>query len=121
MEFTYVFSIGLVKISLLLMYSRLFPTKFFTMSFYILGGVTVGWVIAICGFSIFQCSPIRKAWLPKMEGTCINLKASFIGNAVPNICTDIIILCLPIREVMRLQVTTAKRVSLLFIFGLGFL
>jgi hypothetical protein len=101
------------------MYSRVFPTKFFMISAYVLGGITVGWVIAINGVSIFQCTPVKKAWFPMIDGTCTNLKASFIGNAIPNILTDVAILCVPIREVWKLQVTTAKRISLCVMFGLG--
>ncbi|KAF2196641.1 hypothetical protein GQ43DRAFT_248213 [Delitschia confertaspora ATCC 74209] len=119
-ECVYCTGVGLVKLSLLLMYARIFPTKFFRISSYILGSITVGWVIAIIGVSIFQCNPIRKAWLPMIAGTCTNLKASFIGNAIPNILTDIAILLLPVREVWKLQVTPARRMSLWFMFGLGF-
>ncbi|EMD60722.1 hypothetical protein COCSADRAFT_29913 [Bipolaris sorokiniana ND90Pr] len=44
---------------------------------------------------VLKCNPIKKAWLGStINGTCIELKASFIGNAVPNISTDIAILVL---------------------------
>ena len=102
------------------MYLRIFPTKDFRIGAYILGSVTIGWVIAINCVSIFQCNPIEKAWLgPAVAGTCINLKASFIGNAVPNILTDIIILCMPVTQVLKLQVSNAQRASLIFMFLLG--
>jgi len=119
-ECIYCTGVGLVKLSLLLMYLRIFPTKDFRIGAYILGSVTIGWVIAINCVSIFQCNPIEKAWLgPAVAGTCINLKASFIGNAVPNILTDIIILCMPVTQVLRLQVSNAQRASLIFMFLLG--
>jgi hypothetical protein len=102
------------------MYMRIFPTKDLRIGVYILGFVTIGWVIAINGVSIFQCNPIKKAWLgPAIAGTCINLKASFIGNALPNILTDIAILCMPIAQVWKLQVSNAQRASLIFMFLLG--
>lgn len=119
-ECVYCTGVGLVKLSLLLMYLRIFPTKDFRIGAYILGSVTIGWVIAINCVSIFQCNPIEKAWLgPAVAGTCINLKASFIGNAVPNILTDIIILCMPVTQVLKLQVSNAQRASLIFMFLLG--
>ncbi|EKG15209.1 hypothetical protein MPH_07543 [Macrophomina phaseolina MS6] len=98
---------------------RIFPTRGFTIGAYILGFVTVGWVIAINCVSIFQCDPIKKAWFPTVPGSCINLKASFIGNAVPNILTDVAILCMPIGQVWKLQVSPAQRASLCFMFLLG--
>jgi hypothetical protein len=102
------------------MYLRIFPTNNFRIGSYILGLVTIAWVIAINFVSIFQCTPVKKAWMgPAIDGTCINLKASFIGNAVPNILTDVAILCMPVAQVLKLQVTAAQRASLLFMFLLG--
>ncbi|USP77996.1 hypothetical protein yc1106_05270 [Curvularia clavata] len=119
-ECVYCTAVGLVKLSLLVMYLRIFPTNSFRIGSYILGFVTIAWVIAINFVSIFQCMPVKKAWLgPAIDGTCINLKASFIGNAVPNILTDVAILCMPVAQVLKLQVTTAQRASLLFMFLLG--
>ncbi|KAJ4287561.1 hypothetical protein N0V90_012264 [Kalmusia sp. IMI 367209] len=119
-ECVYCTGVGLVKLSLLLMYTRIFPTPNFRLGAYTLGFITIGWVIAINCVSIFQCKPIKKAWLgPAIAGTCINLKASFIGNAVPNILTDIAILCMPITQVLKLQMSAAQRASLIFMFLLG--
>ncbi|KAL1615515.1 hypothetical protein SLS56_011784 [Neofusicoccum ribis] len=118
-ECVYCTAVALVKLSLLLMYMRIFPTKGFKIGAYILGFMTIGWCIAINCVSIFQCHPIKKAWLPTIPGSCINLKASFIGNAVPNILTDVAILCMPIGQVWKLQVTPTQRASLCFMFLLG--
>lgn len=119
-ECVYCTAIGLVKLSLLIMYIRIFPTRNFKLGASILAFVTIGWVIAINGVSIFQCTPVEKAWLgPAVAGTCINLKASFIGNAVPNILTDVAILCMPVAQVLKLQVSSAQRASLIFMFLLG--
>ncbi|OJD32276.1 uncharacterized protein BKCO1_3900088 [Diplodia corticola] len=118
-ECVYCTGVGLVKLSLLFMYARIFPLKGFRIGAYLLGFVTVGWVVAINCVSIFQCHPIKKAWYPLMDGSCINLKASFIGNAVPNILTDVAILIMPVAQVWKLQVTSAQRASLVFMFLLG--
>jgi hypothetical protein len=69
--------------------------------------------------SIFQCTPITKVWDFTLEGHCIDLKASFIGNAVPNIVTDVLLLILPLRQVWKLVPTLHLRLQLLLIFGLG--
>ncbi|KAF5852273.1 hypothetical protein GGP41_001011 [Bipolaris sorokiniana] len=99
-EFVYCTGVGLVKLSLLLMYMHIFPTKNFPTGAYILG----------------FCNPIKKAWLGStINGTCIELKASFIGNAVPNISTDIAILCVPVTQVLKLQTSNTQRASVIFI------
>ncbi|EOD53091.1 putative integral membrane protein [Neofusicoccum parvum UCRNP2] len=97
LECVYLVAVALLKLSLLALYFRLFPTREFKISTYILSGIIVLWCIALNCVAIFQCNPVKKSWLPMTPGTCINLKAAFIGNAIPNIITDVIILLLPIR------------------------
>lgn len=118
-ECVYCTTVGIVKISILLMYARIFPTRGFRVAAITLGSIVVGWVIAIIFVSVFQCSPISKAWNPTLPGTCINLKGSFIGNAVPNILTDIAILALPVHVVWGLHATVTHRLSVIAVFLLG--
>ncbi|WYZ40083.1 hypothetical protein EsH8_IV_000424 [Colletotrichum jinshuiense] len=118
-ECIYVTAVMFIKISLLLMYRRIFPSRNFKLAAMILGALSIAWCIAIVFVCIFQCTPVAKAYMPWIEGTCIDLKASFIGNAIPNILTDVAILCLPIGQVWKLQVTMAQRLSLCFMFLLG--
>ncbi|KAI8254000.1 Satratoxin biosynthesis SC1 cluster protein 4 [Colletotrichum sp. SAR11_239] len=118
-ECIYVTAVMFIKISLLLMYRRIFPSRGFKISAMVLGFLTIGWWISIVLVCVFQCTPVAKAYMPWIDGTCIDLKASFIGNAIPNILTDVAILCLPIKEVWRLQVTVVQRISLCFMFLLG--
>ena len=46
----------------------------------------------------------------------INIPTS---HSVMNVVTDIMILCLPIRFVLRLQMKTTRKVQVLSAFGLG--
>ncbi|KAJ6045521.1 uncharacterized protein N7446_012385 [Penicillium canescens] len=118
-ECVYCMTVGIVKISILLMYARIFPTRGFRIAAIILGSIVIGWVVAIICVSVFQCTPIAKAWNPTLSGTCINLKGSFIGNAVPNILTDIAILALPVHVVWGLHATVTHRLSVIAVFLLG--
>ncbi|KAL4794691.1 hypothetical protein BDV19DRAFT_399300 [Aspergillus venezuelensis] len=72
-----------IKIPILLLYIRIFPTRGFRIAAHILGAIT--------------------SWDPTLPGSCIDRLAPVIGNAVPNILTDIAILSLPIRMVWKLQ------------------
>lgn len=122
-ECLYVVAVALVKISILAMYVRIFPSRGFGVAAWLLGSLTVAWAIAIALVCIFQCSPVHVAWMPWLAGvdgsTCINLRLSFIGNAVPNIMTDIAIMIMPIRQVWKLHATWAQKVSLVCTFLLG--
>ncbi|KAJ6045779.1 uncharacterized protein N7446_012643 [Penicillium canescens] len=118
-ECVYCMTVGIIKISILLMYARIFPTRGFRIAAIILGSIVIGWVVAIICVSVFQCTPLAKAWNPTLSGTCINLKGSFIGNAVPNILTDIAILALPVHVVWGLHATVTHRLSVIAVFLLG--
>ncbi|KAJ5359799.1 hypothetical protein N7517_008990 [Penicillium concentricum] len=118
-ECIYVTTIAVTKVSILLMYCRIFPTKEIRTASMILGGISLAWAVAIIFVSIFQCTPIARAWDTRIPGTCIDLKASFIGNAVPNVVTDILILSLPVRVVWGLHASLTHRLSVIGIFLLG--
>ncbi|RAH48652.1 uncharacterized protein BO95DRAFT_356498 [Aspergillus brunneoviolaceus CBS 621.78] len=118
-ECVYCTTVGIIKVSILLMYARIFPTRNFRIASLVLGSIAVCWVMAIICVSVFQCAPIAKAWDQRLPGSCINLKGSFIGNAVPNIVTDVAILSLPVRVVWGLHASLTHRLSVIAVFLLG--
>ncbi|KAF4120864.1 hypothetical protein GMORB2_2350 [Geosmithia morbida] len=118
-ECMYVTAVMFVKLSLLQMYLRIFPGRRFKIWAAIIAAIVIGWWISIVAVSVFQCNPIKKAWFPLIDGTCINLKASFIGNAIPNIGTDVAILCMPMTQIWRLHINLAQKLSLCVMFLLG--
>ncbi|KAM5372390.1 hypothetical protein ACJA88_009139 [Fusarium oxysporum] len=109
-----------IKVGILLMYYRIFPTKSMRIGGYILGGMTFSWWIGIIFASIFQCSPVDKAWKPFMkEGTCLDKNRFFIGNSIPNIVMDAMIIALPVFEVSKVQVPRSQKIAIAGIFLLG--
>lgn len=118
-ECVYVTGVLCNKVSVLLMYLRIFPSRGFRTTAAIIGSTVVGWWLAIVLVSIFQCHPIWGAWRPWDGGVCINLRSSFIGNAIPNILSDIAILCMPVHQVVKLRVNAMQKSLILFMFLLG--
>ncbi|PYI08671.1 hypothetical protein BO78DRAFT_310226 [Aspergillus sclerotiicarbonarius CBS 121057] len=116
MECFYCTSIVFVKTSILKMYHRIFIDRATRLGTYILGFITISWAISIIFVCIFQCTPVARTWDKSIPGHCINLKGSFIGNAVPNIVTDIAILTLPVTRVWRIQASLSERLSIIGIF-----
>ncbi|PLB47349.1 hypothetical protein P170DRAFT_413233 [Aspergillus steynii IBT 23096] len=119
MECVYCTTVGIIKLSILAMYRRIFIDRVTRVATLILAAVTISWVISINFVSIFQCTPVAKTWNPTLPGHCINLKGSFIGNAVPNIMTDIANLSLPARQVWKLHASLTHRLAVIGIFLLG--
>lgn len=70
---------------------------------------------------LFQCSPVRKSWLPLTPGHCLPNDATFYGLAAVTIFFDIIIFFLPIPILVKLSINKKKKIALCFVFLLGLL
>ncbi|KAK8089589.1 integral membrane protein [Apiospora hydei] len=118
-EIMYGATITAVKLSILAMYDRLFPTKFMRRAVVSLAVVAMLWYFAVILVVIFQCDPIPRSWGATTEGHCIDHYSYYTGLAIPHIFIDIIILSLPIREVRRLQIVNWQKAAVCGMFLLG--
>ena len=118
-EILYTLSLVAIKISILQLYRSIFPGRGFTITTSVVGAGVIAWGIAVILVSIFQCNPVRGEWDLTVPATCISLEHFYIGNAVPNIAMDAIILALPIPNVWALQMSLRQKyvVSGLFLLG----
>lgn len=120
-EVLYVFNLVWTKLSILLMYYRIFRFPFFKTWAYIIGIFIILWVICITFLFIFICVPVQKLWYPQIPGRCIDQVATWVANAVSTIATDVAILLLPIPQIWKLQLRTSEKIAVLIAFSLGFL
>ncbi|KAI1089942.1 hypothetical protein F5B19DRAFT_465273 [Rostrohypoxylon terebratum] len=91
------YSIGftLIKLSIVLLYRQLFPTKFIRASTTILTFCIIGWGFSLVIATIFTCQPIHGFWDVDIPSKCFNTKWFSVGNGIPNIIIDVCLLCLP--------------------------
>ncbi|KAH1532537.1 hypothetical protein KXX61_002807 [Aspergillus fumigatus] len=119
-EILYVFNLVWTKLSILLMYYRIFHFPYFKRWAYIIGTFVVLWVICITFLFIFICVPVQKLWYPDLPGRCINQVGTWIANAISTIVTDLAILVLPMPQVWKLQLRLSEKIALTVAFSLGF-
>lgn len=115
----YKVTVCLNKVAAILLYLRLFPTKDFRITCYVVIGIIVSWSIGGVGATIWQCVPIEGAWNKTVEAKCIDSNKFWIAYAVMNILTDLMVLTLPIGPIMRLQMNIRERLMLCGVFLLG--
>ncbi|EIT80250.1 hypothetical protein AO1008_05075 [Aspergillus oryzae 100-8] len=122
-EILYVVNLLTIKLSILMMYRRIFTniSRLFRVGAMICGAVVTLWATAFVPTAIFQCTPVARAWDIDIPGHCINLQLGFYCVALPNILTDIAILSLPIRSCWQLHRSVLYRLSLIGVFMLGIL
>ncbi|KAL8989292.1 MAG: hypothetical protein Q9177_001789 [Variospora cf. flavescens] len=118
-QVVYKIVVGFNKISILMLYLRIFISKPFRLACYINLGIVAAFTIGSVFATILQCIPIKASWNRDVEATCINSASFWIAFAVINILTDAIILFLPMREVLHLQLGRREKIGLLALFSLG--
>ncbi|KFY21942.1 hypothetical protein V493_06972 [Pseudogymnoascus sp. VKM F-4281 (FW-2241)] len=107
------------KISILLFFLRIFPesrlcliTKMFIGW---MGCHTVAFFIAVT----LQCVPPSSIWDTSVKGECNNSTAMVYAGATFSIIEDLVIIVLPVRELRNLNLSSKKKLAVMFMFALG--
>lgn len=120
---TYIFTVTLVRLSILMLLRRIFEVSSFRVVTAVLSVVCVAWGISICCANIFQCTPVPDAFVPAvvMSGSsrCINLQAMFYGTLGTGVSIDLFILLLPLYEIWKLHLPSRQKYELTAILSLG--
>ncbi|KXX75420.1 hypothetical protein MMYC01_207009 [Madurella mycetomatis] len=109
----------LAKISVCLMYRRIFSTQQFRRACLILMAVSTAWFIATQVANLVMCIPIESFWIRTMPGRCLNFNLFSLFTGIADILIDTAILLLPVRAVISLQMPTRTKIMILGIFLLG--
>lgn len=118
--YLYVINANLPKISILLLYRRLFaPTVLRLIStaiIWILSLVIIAKILLVS----FVCRPFAANWNQDIPGTkCLNMQAVSSWSTLPNIITDVGMLLLPVPVVWSLHTKLQTKIQLTFTFALG--
>ncbi|TVY64161.1 Satratoxin biosynthesis SC1 cluster protein [Lachnellula suecica] len=119
-EILYAWNLIWTKISLLMMYYRIFRFPYFKRWAFIIGIFVGLWAVTVTFLFIFICVPVQKLWYPDIPGHCINQVGTWIANATSTIVSDLAILVLPIPQVWKLKLRRSEKIALTGVFGLGF-
>ncbi|ROV94600.1 hypothetical protein VPNG_09203 [Cytospora leucostoma] len=118
-EVIYVPALMTTKISILLLYRRIFPSHKFRMVLWCVGGFILAFAITGTFLQIFQCIPIEAIWYTDLARRCVNISADYIAMGTINIVTDVVVLCLPMPQLWRLQMSRTRKAQLMGMFLLG--
>ncbi|KAI6085217.1 hypothetical protein F4821DRAFT_279431 [Hypoxylon rubiginosum] len=115
----YKLTLNLTKASILLLYLRIFLQRWFRITCYVLLGIICSYMVATTAASIWQCTPIQRAWDRSVDGYCISITGNWYANAGFSIASDIVILALPIEPIFRSSLPTKQKWALVIVFALG--
>ncbi|XDG02261.1 hypothetical protein ABKA04_001876 [Annulohypoxylon sp. FPYF3050] len=112
-------AVGFTKVSVVLMYKRIFKTPKFKLIANILIGFNIAWTIAFTFALMFSCMPIASSWDSSLPYTCVDLVALFTTALATDVATDFLVLLLPIYKVWQLPMPTGRKLMVVGIFLLG--
>ncbi|EEP76478.1 predicted protein [Uncinocarpus reesii 1704] len=117
----YKINIGLTKISILLLYIKVFIQPWFRKTCWACVSVIIAFTVGTVFSSIFQCTPVQYAFNKKIPGGghCLNLTAFWYANAVFNILSDVVIIALPIPVVSKLHSPIKTKIAVASVFTIG--
>ncbi|PGH02019.1 hypothetical protein AJ79_07757 [Helicocarpus griseus UAMH5409] len=118
-QIAYKFTLNTCKMSILLLYRRIFVTKKFRIVVNIVFTFVFLYFIASVIANILECRPVARIWDKTVEGQCFNLTGHWIANAVSTSSTDIATLILPMPVIHRLCLPRKQKYGLMCIFALG--
>ncbi|KAI8633137.1 hypothetical protein F5Y19DRAFT_471396 [Xylariaceae sp. FL1651] len=111
-----------VKLSILYMYYRIFRAKAgLRYQLFVTAGLVIGWWIGTTVAQIVNCIPISKYWTSNILDPryCFNLNTFFVVAGSIEVFLDFLILTLPIRAVLALQLSWRRKAIISGIFLLG--
>ena len=115
---------GLIKLSVLLLYRRLFLGRIF--GFYSLAMciLIVLWSFAFFFATAFQCGTRISAWwtsVKTIDQYCDKTAVLELGFGISDVITDLMVLMIPLPIIWKLHMSNSNKAALSGIFLLGFL
>jgi len=120
----YITTLALCKISILLFYLRIFPSRAFRIICQTIAAATIVYTIVFLFLTLFQCTPVAyiwEGWQKASKGECRDPAVTAYVSAAINIALDFSILLLPVPWLVKLHVSLKRKLNVLLMFSIGVL
>lgn len=120
-EFIYMAGVTIPKVTMLLLYLRIFTQRKVRVATWIVLGVVVTNYFTsgvIVSFTI--CQPFAFNWDKSIEGgRCAHLMTAYRLISIPNVATDLAILALPLHPLWHLPMSQTRKIGVILTFMTG--
>ncbi|KAJ1715169.1 hypothetical protein NYO67_2714 [Aspergillus flavus] len=110
---------GFTKVSVLVFYMRIFPSRNFHRAVWSIVFIAAGYSVASVLANVLSCKPVDKAWYPTKTGYCMNRPVFYFANAGLGIFTDFATVIVPIPWLRRLQMPLRQKIAVSCILAMG--
>lgn len=110
-----------VKLSILWFYYIIFYIdRTFRRMIIVTTSICILWFVVVLFLIIFQCNPMDAFWTKQFFSQyCIDITKLLLGYELTNFFIDVLILCIPIGAVRKLNLPLLKKIAVTGIFLLG--
>ncbi|KAI1427606.1 hypothetical protein F5Y12DRAFT_142312 [Xylaria sp. FL1777] len=108
-----------VKLSIVSLYTTLFPNQRFTYVCYATMVASVALFIIVFLEAFFLCTPVEYNWDKTIPGGVCNQGVAFLVSGIMNLIIDAFIVILPMPLLFKLQLPLFKRLGVAVMFSLG--
>ncbi|KAI4178411.1 MAG: hypothetical protein LQ346_007459 [Caloplaca aetnensis] len=121
LQFLSVLGFGFTKLSVILLYRRIFVSRTFRIVTWIVEGLVYAWTMGFFFLNLLDCLPISINWRSRAGDPthCVDVYALFVSMSVSDVILDTLILALPWYPVWKLQMPLRRKLSICAIFLLG--
>jgi hypothetical protein len=116
---TYVIVLGLLKVSLIIFYVKIFKTRRFEITAYIVLVMIIINTLVIFFITIFLCSPVESFWNRDIKGKCMDQQGVAYANSASAIAQDLVLLILPLVFIRNLGIKLYRKIAVGFMFAIG--
>lgn len=119
-QVTWAVAVTFIRASVLALYIRIFRTRSFRMTCYVVHGINAAFGAATVLGACLICQPVSFNWNPSIPGGyCGNQKSLDLFIGIFNLLTDVTVVVLPMPVLWGLQMAVGKKLVLSSMFGLG--
>jgi len=121
-EWIYCFVSPMLKLAVLWLYRRIFGPQ--TRVNYIVNGGIIFIIVsytALFFISLLSCQPFERRMNPFVKGYCLPSGVTAYLSGAINVLTDAFVVLLPLRAVLKLNMSGTKKLRAFAVFGLGFI
>lgn len=109
-----------IKVSILLMYRRVFSVDSFRYHSLLVGCLVLFWWFVGTLLTLVSCIPISRLWVgPTVGGYCFNFGIFWMSMGSVELVIDTLILVLPVSMVVKLWMSRQQKILITGIFLLG--
>lgn len=111
-----------VKLSILDLYTRIFPKPAFRRMCYITMALTICYFLSVFLETFLMCRPFAYSWDRTVPGgSCANTNLAYLFSGITNLLIDALVVTLPMPMLWGLHLPISKRIGLAGMFGFGYM